>query len=88
MIIKLLPVVFLLAGCVSDSIKYDPANHVIEAHRFALFTNIGGLHADASKTADGSVTAKIDETNVDQTTAAANALQAAAQLALKAAAAP
>jgi hypothetical protein len=75
-----------LSACVSDSIKYDPTNHIIEAHRFAIFTNIGGLHADASKNADGSLKATVDETNIDQTTAAALALQAAAQLALKAAA--
>jgi len=74
-----------LSGCVSDSIVYDPSTHTLNAHRTAVFTNIGGLHVNVARQADGSVTALVDETNVDQTTAVANALAAAAQLALKAA---
>lgn len=75
----------LLTGCVTDSVQYDPVSHTIQAKRTSLFTNIGDLHFSAERQADGSIKAQVDETTIDQTTAAAQALSAAAQLALKAA---
>jgi hypothetical protein len=77
-----------LTGCVSDSIQYDPATHVINAQRTAVLTNIGDLHFSAEKMADGSVKANVDESKIDQTTAALQAITTVSELALKAAAKP
>ena len=61
---------------VSSSVVYDPATHTYNARRIAVLTNIGSLHATVSSPA---ITATIDEQAVDQGTASANAVAAAAQ---------